>query len=212
MLRITALALALLLSTGVLLPFVDSEAHGLRQNFLAKRQYHHRRHSRAWWRRHRARMARLRMKRRMQAEIRAAHRRALLRPEFSLPMASAAPVLPMDYVPVPVLPMATSAPVPVLPMANYAPVPVLPAAASAPVPVLPMATSAPVSIGEPVAVPLPISVSVPAPVTITESAPVPAYRPVKITATAAVTTPVIDPVDVPSAVLATIPAPTLTTV
>ena len=91
MLRITALALALLLSTGMVLPFVESSAHGLRQYYSTKR-YHHRRHSRAWWRRYRARMARLRMMRRQQAEI-MAHRRALLKPEIQLPIANAVPVL-----------------------------------------------------------------------------------------------------------------------
>ena len=79
MLRIVALVMVLLLSTGVLLPFAGSSAHGLRQNFISKRSFHHRRHSRAWWRRYRARMARIRMKRRQEAAI-MAHRKSVLRP------------------------------------------------------------------------------------------------------------------------------------
>ena len=79
MLRIVALVMVMLLSTGVLLPFAGSSAHGLRQNFISKRSFHHRRHSRAWWRRHRARMARLRLKRRHEAAI-MAHRKSVLRP------------------------------------------------------------------------------------------------------------------------------------
>ena len=92
MLRIASLVMILLMSTGVIIPLAGSSAHGLRQNFIAKkRQFHHRRHSRAWWRRYRARMARIRLQRRREAAI-MAHRKLVLTPEMPLPMAKSAPV------------------------------------------------------------------------------------------------------------------------
>lgn len=71
MLRTIAISLVLLLSVGVMLPFSNS-AHGVRQSAqLGARR--HRYHSRAWWRRYRAR---LRKKRAAAAEL--AHRKAML--------------------------------------------------------------------------------------------------------------------------------------
>lgn len=59
MLRTISLTLLMLLSVGALLPFAGSSAHGLRQSFSAKRNHRqYRRHSRAWWRRYRARLRR----------------------------------------------------------------------------------------------------------------------------------------------------------
>ena len=73
MLRTIAIALILVLSVGVMLPF-SNEAHGVRQSVQVskKRQYRYR--SRAWWRRYRAR---LRQKREAAAAL-AAHRKAML--------------------------------------------------------------------------------------------------------------------------------------
>jgi hypothetical protein len=72
MLRTIAIALMLVLSVGIMLPFANS-AHGVRQSVqVGQRRHHHRYRSRAWWRRYRAR---LRQKR---AAAALAHRNALL--------------------------------------------------------------------------------------------------------------------------------------
>jgi hypothetical protein len=71
MLRPIAIALILVLSVGVMLPFTNS-AHGLRQTVEVGKQRHHRYRSRAWWRRYRARLR----QRRMAAEM--AHRTQML--------------------------------------------------------------------------------------------------------------------------------------
>jgi len=55
MLRTIAIALILLMSVGVMLPFTNS-AHGIRQNAQVSIRRNHRYHSRAWWRRYRARL------------------------------------------------------------------------------------------------------------------------------------------------------------
>jgi hypothetical protein len=60
MLRPIAIALILVLSVGVMLPFANS-AHGLRQTVEVGKQRHHRYRSRAWWRRYRARLRQKRM-------------------------------------------------------------------------------------------------------------------------------------------------------
>src|SRR5882724_10735577 len=70
MLRTITLSLLLLLSVGIMLPFASSTAHGIRQS-AAFHHNQHRHHSRAWWRRYRARLR----KRRAAA---LAHRNALL--------------------------------------------------------------------------------------------------------------------------------------
>jgi len=71
MLRPIAIALILVLSVGVMLPFTN-EAHGVRQTVQVGQRRHHRYHSRAWWRRYRARLR----QKRLAAEM--AHRNAML--------------------------------------------------------------------------------------------------------------------------------------
>jgi hypothetical protein len=56
MLRTFTLSLLMLVSVVVMLPFASSTAHGLRQSSASQQQRRYRRHSRAWWRRHRARL------------------------------------------------------------------------------------------------------------------------------------------------------------
>src|SRR4030095_10384068 len=55
MLRRIGLSLGLLVSLVVMLPFATSTAHNLRSQ-LAVRSHRFHNHSRAWWRRHRARI------------------------------------------------------------------------------------------------------------------------------------------------------------
>ena len=71
MLRPIAIALMLVLSVGVMLPFTN-EAHGVRQTVQVGQRRHHRFRSRAWWRRYRARLR----QKRLAAE--SAHRKVLL--------------------------------------------------------------------------------------------------------------------------------------
>jgi len=72
MLRPIAIALILLLSVGVMLPFTN-EAHGVRQTVqVGQKRRPHRYRSRAWWRRYRQRM------RQKRAAAALAHRNTLL--------------------------------------------------------------------------------------------------------------------------------------
>ena len=73
MLRTVTLSLLMLFSVVVTLPFASSTAHGLRQFSASQQQRRYRRHSRAWWRRYRARVR----QRRAEAQARA-HRNAPL--------------------------------------------------------------------------------------------------------------------------------------
>ena len=74
MLRPIAIALILVLSVGVMLPFAN-EAHGIRQTVQVGQRRHHHYRSRAWWRRYRARVR----QKRLAAEMAAmAHRNATL--------------------------------------------------------------------------------------------------------------------------------------
>jgi hypothetical protein len=189
MLRIVALVMILLLSTGVLLPFAGSSAHGLRQNFISKkRSFHHRRHSRAWWRRYRARMARIRLKRRQEAAV-MAHRKTVLRPVMPESLTIAVPA--KVSIPAPELVMATipgtvraSAAVPV-PMAPRAPAPAailpkarrtVPTPATAPVPrYISAKASAPVAVTIP-APPASKTVAAPTSRTITTAEPLNSVR------------------------------------
>ena len=58
--RTIAISLLLVLSIGIILPFTDSTAHGVRQSYqIGPRNRHHYR-TRAWWRRYRARLRRKR--------------------------------------------------------------------------------------------------------------------------------------------------------
>ena len=72
MLRPIAIALILVLSVGIMLPFANS-AHGVRQTVQVGQRRHHRYRSRAWWRRYHARLR----QKRLAAEF-AAHRNATL--------------------------------------------------------------------------------------------------------------------------------------
>jgi hypothetical protein len=56
MLRSLTLSLLMLVSIGVMLPIASSTAHGLRQSVAASQPRKFKRHSRAWWRRYRARL------------------------------------------------------------------------------------------------------------------------------------------------------------
>jgi hypothetical protein len=96
MLRTIAIALILVLSVGVMMPFTN-EAHGVRQSVQVKQRRHYRYRSRAWWRRYRAR---LRQKRAAAAQL-AAHRNALLSLPKNIPVGDlsavggpAVPVIP----------------------------------------------------------------------------------------------------------------------
>jgi hypothetical protein len=71
MLRTIAISLILVLSTGLMLPLANS-AHGVMQTVQVGQRRHHRYHSRAWWRRYRARMR----QKKLAAEL--AHRNAML--------------------------------------------------------------------------------------------------------------------------------------
>src|SRR5258708_18108574 len=94
MLRRIALSILILLSVVAILPVADSAAHGLRQSVSMQRRHH--RHSRRWWRRHRARM------RQRQAAM--AHRRTTL----ALPTDAALPASTNDSPGSNVLPQAPS--------------------------------------------------------------------------------------------------------
>ena len=72
MLRSLTLSLLMLVLIGVMLPIADSTAHGLRQSVGASQPRKFKRHSRAWWRRYRARL------RARRAAYLAAHRNRLL--------------------------------------------------------------------------------------------------------------------------------------
>ncbi len=96
MLRTITISLLMLITFGAILPLDESGAYGIRQSSVAKRQ-HYRRHSRAWWRRYRARMRR----KRAAALAAMAHRKALLAPKFPQPTstegAAIAPKLPSGW-------------------------------------------------------------------------------------------------------------------
>jgi hypothetical protein len=60
MLRAAALTLLILVSVAVMLPLVDSSAHNSGRPTASRRSHMRHRHSRAWWRRYRARLRRQR--------------------------------------------------------------------------------------------------------------------------------------------------------
>jgi hypothetical protein len=60
MLRAAALSLLILVTVAVTLPLVDSSAHNSGRSTSSRRHHMGRRHSRAWWRRYRARLRRQR--------------------------------------------------------------------------------------------------------------------------------------------------------
>jgi hypothetical protein len=95
MLRTLALSLLMLISVGVMLPFAGSTAHGLRQSSVSNHHRRYRRHSRAWWRRHRARL-------RMRRAAAMAHRNAPLDSPLTLSTnnvvsSAALPKLPVGW-------------------------------------------------------------------------------------------------------------------
>ncbi len=81
MLRTIAISLMLLLSAGVMLPFANS-AHGVRQSAQVGVRRSKRQHSRAWWKRYRARLR----KKRAAAAAALAHRKATLGRPQSIPV------------------------------------------------------------------------------------------------------------------------------
>lgn len=76
MVRTITLSLLMLISVVVMLPFASSTAHGIRQASASQQQRRYRRHSRAWWRRHRARL-------RLRRAAAMAHRNSPLGPVFA---------------------------------------------------------------------------------------------------------------------------------
>ena len=97
--RTIAISLMLLCSAGILLPFADSTAHGVRQNSQVGQRRHHRYRSRAWWRRYRARLR----KKRAAAAAELAHRNGLLTLPANLNLGNFTVVTPADT------PVATTA-------------------------------------------------------------------------------------------------------
>jgi hypothetical protein len=92
MLRTVTLSLLMLISVGVMLPFASSTAHGIRQSSVANHHRRHRRHSRAWWRRHRARL-------RMRRAAAMAHPNAPLGPALTLPTNNLLPTAVLPKLP-----------------------------------------------------------------------------------------------------------------
>jgi hypothetical protein len=168
MLRIISLCLVILLSIGIIVPFANS-AHGVRQNTQVGKSMN-RRHSKAWWRRYRARM-------RKKRAAALAHRNMLLALPKNLPVGELASIT----VPVEVgqtttattegaanaiNPKQLTATVPVTnvaPVANVLPVPnVAPATRTLPVTnVLPVPNTVPVAKMSPVNNVLPVPNAVP---------------------------------------------------
>ena len=111
MLRIIAISLMLLLTVGVMLPFAN-EAHGVRQSSQVTLRRHHRYHSRAWWKRYRARL-------RKKRAAALAHRQSMLGLPQNIPVGEAAlsvlPTTPVSIESVNATPVAntpTAVPVP----------------------------------------------------------------------------------------------------
>ncbi len=96
MLRSITLALLMLVSVGVMLPIASSTAHGIRQSVGAKSNRKFKRHSRAWWRRYRARL------RARRASALAAHRNrplSQLTPPAGAAATASSPKLPAGWNP-----------------------------------------------------------------------------------------------------------------
>jgi hypothetical protein len=93
MLRTVALSLLMLISIGVMLPFASSTAHGIRQSSVSTQHRHHRHHSRAWWRRHRARL-------RLRRAAAMAHRKSSLGPALALSTNSVQPTAALPKLPI----------------------------------------------------------------------------------------------------------------
>ena len=93
MLRTIALSLLMLISVGVMLPFASSTAHGIRQSAVSNHHRRYRRHSRAWWRRHRAHL-------RMRRAAAMAHRNAPLGSDLTLSTNNVLPSAAMPKLPI----------------------------------------------------------------------------------------------------------------
>jgi hypothetical protein len=93
MLRTVALSLLMLISVGVMLPFASSTAHGIRQSSVSNQHRRHRRHSRTWWRRHRARL-------RVRRAAAMAHRNAPLGPALMLSTSNVVPSVALPKLPI----------------------------------------------------------------------------------------------------------------
>jgi hypothetical protein len=124
MLRTIAIALILVLSLGVMLPLAN-EAHGIRQSVQLHKR-HRRHHSRAWWRRYRARLR----QRRAEAEAFAAHRKSLLSLPKNIPVGDlsavggpSVPVLPESSASVGTMPAPPAYAAPSAQPAYVAPLP-----------------------------------------------------------------------------------------
>ena len=89
MLRTITLSLLMLISVDVMLPFASSTAHGIRQGSVSHHHRRYRRHSRAWWRRHRARL-------RMRQTAVMAHRNS---PLTAAPSLASTPTMPAAVLP-----------------------------------------------------------------------------------------------------------------
>lgn len=101
MLRTIAISLILLLSVGIMLPFANS-AHGVRQSTQLNVRRSQRYHSKAWWKRYRARLR----KKRAAAAAALAHRNVVLGQSQNIPLGDAAisalPTLPSVTIEAPV--------------------------------------------------------------------------------------------------------------
>ena len=93
MLRTVALSLLMLVSVGVMLPFASSTAHGIRQSAVSNHHRRYRRHSRAWWRRHRAHL-------RMRRAAAMAHRNEPLDSALTLSTNNALPSAAIPKLPI----------------------------------------------------------------------------------------------------------------
>jgi hypothetical protein len=77
MLRAAALSLLILVTVAVTLPLVDSSAHNSGRSTSSRRHHMGRRHSRAWWRRYRARLRRQRVEQRRKQALKAVRGQSL---------------------------------------------------------------------------------------------------------------------------------------
>jgi hypothetical protein len=96
MLRTVTLSLLILVSVGIMIP-IASSTHGLRQSSVSQHR-RYRRHSRAWWRRHRARLR----ARRAAAAAALARRKANFRADAAHPIAPLAITLTSNITNAPV--------------------------------------------------------------------------------------------------------------
>jgi hypothetical protein len=77
MLRAAALSLLILITVAATLPLVDTSAHNNGRSTASRRHHMGRRHSRAWWRRYRARLRRQRVEQRRKQALQAVRGQSL---------------------------------------------------------------------------------------------------------------------------------------